>query len=183
MADQTDDQPRVLDEDSAAYIVASVVAPKLSWANEHHRRVMSTSRRFGWATLVLAVVAIAAFGVASPLWPVVACVTVALAVTRLVADWLVARSARGRRSLTTIEQSLHCWLTTTPASRHTRIDVLEFCDLTTDAVLLGSVGPFDRRLPTSARLPSAQALARNLVVDGDWQPHLTAMPTPRPAVV
>jgi hypothetical protein len=183
MADQTDDQPRVLDGDDAAYIVASVVAPKVRWANEYHRRVVSTSRRFGWATLVLAMVAIAAFGVASPLWPVVACVKAALAVTRLVADWRVARSARGRRSLATIEQSLHRWLTTTLLSRQNRIDILDFCDLTTDAVLLKSVGPFDRRLPTSARLPSARTLARIIVVDGDWQPHLPAMLTLRPKEV
>ena len=173
MADQTDDGPYALDGDAADYILASVVAPKFRWADEHHRRVMSMSRRFGWAALAVAVVAIAVYIAASPLWPVAAGIAAALVVTRIVTERRVARSAKCLRSLATIKQALRHWLTTMPVSRHTRIDVLEACDQTSAAVLLHAAGPFDRRLPVSVRLASA----RDPVICDDWQPQLPALPT------
>lgn len=183
MADQTDDQLHVLEEDAAHYILASVVAPKASWAIARHRRVVSTARHLGWATIASAVVAIAAFGIESRFWPVVASLMGMLAMTRLWAGRILARSARGLTGLATMERSLRCWLTTTPVSQRDRIDVLELCDLSTDAVLLQSVGPFDRRLPSSARLPSARALAKSIVVDSDWRPNLPMTSTARSPTV
>lgn len=176
MADQTDDGPYALDWDAAEYILTSVVAPKSRWADEHHRRAVSMSRRFGWAALAGAVVTIAAYIAASPLWPVAAGIATALVVTRVVAERRLARSAKCLRSLATIEQALRHWLTTMPVSRQSRIDVLESCDLTSEAVLLQASGPFDRWLPASAR--RASAWARDPVVGDDWQPHLPALSIP-----
>lgn len=176
MADQTDDRAYALDQDAADYILASVVAPKSRWAGEHHRRVVSMLRRIGWAALAGAGAAIAAYIAVSPLWPFAAGIAAALVVARVVAERRVARSARCLRSLATIEQALRHWLTTTPVSRQSRIDVLESCDLTSQAVLLQAAGRFDRRLPASAR--RASAWARDPVVGDDWQPHLPARLTP-----
>ena len=120
--------------------------------------------------------AIAAYFVASPLWPVAAGIATALVVARVVAERRIARSAKCLRSLATIEQALRHWLTTTPVSRQSRIDVLESCDLTSRAVLVQAAGPFDRRLPASARLASASA--RAVVVGDDWQPHVPEPLTP-----
>lgn len=173
MADQTDDGPYALDGDAADYILASVVAPKFRWADEHHRRVVSISRRFGWAAPAAAAVAIAVYIAASLLWPVAAGIAVALVVTRIVAERRVARSAKCLRSLATIEQALRHWLTTMRVSQQSRIDVLEACDQTSAAVLLHAAGRFDRRLPASVRLASAQ----DPVIDDDWQPQLPALPT------
>lgn len=183
MADQTNDEPCVLKGDGATYIVGSVVTPKLDRANEHHRRLVSASHRLGWATLGLGMVAIAAFSVASPLRPAVVGVMAALAAARFMADRLVSRSGEGRRSLATIEESLHRWLMTSSVSWRDRVNTLDYCDLTATAVLLKSLSPLDRQLPASVRLPAIQTLARGIVIDSNWQPHLLTLPTLRSMMV
>jgi hypothetical protein len=145
-------------------------------AHESHRRVISMLRSFGWPAVVSAMVTIAEFDIASPSWPVRVCVTGALAVAGLVDNHLVADSAESLRSLATMEQSLPRWFRTTPAARRNRIDVLDLCDVTTDAVLLQPVGAFRRYVPANVRLSSARTITRSGVVNSAWQPYLPTAP-------